>query len=441
MPDSRWSRAALASRFRRVRDVWPVTWLGALAIGSAVCAIVFLGVRKLDLVILGLGAAALGTAAIGLLAVVGTAIGLRVSLRGRKGESVSIECTTPARLGFYVPRLRFVPLVVVRWQWLAPDAMVTLEDRRGRREEVVTGRHRGSHPAVTRRIEVRDSFGLWAVAFEVKEQRALLALPSSGAFRQIQVMRSLSGGEDFSDPSGAPEGDRSDLRAYAPGDPVRFILWRVFAKSRQLVVRSPERALSTAKKAYAYLVTGEGDEPAAGAARAAIESGALGKEWAFGTDGGSEAATSRGPAIDAIVRSGHVPREDGGAGLSRFLERSGGKARSRTVVFVPAKPGPWLARVAALAGPGVEILVCTDGIRMPGAEPDEDADGGRDVGAPDPESIWSRVTHDEIGQVLRTMGRANVRVLDRRSGRVLSAAQIALPAQRTRATEAVPARA
>ena len=51
----------------------------------------------------------------------------------------------------------------------------------------------------------------------------------------------------------------------------------------------PERAVAQTKRVVAYLATGARDEPAAAAARVALESGALGPGWAFGADGAEEA--------------------------------------------------------------------------------------------------------------------------------------------------------
>ena len=76
-------------------------------------------------------------------------------------------------------------------------------------------------------------------------------------------------------PSGQPEGDRMEIRPYAPGDSVKNIIWKVYARSRQLNVRLPEHSVFQSKKTLAFLLTSENDEAAAAVARVALQSGAL----------------------------------------------------------------------------------------------------------------------------------------------------------------------
>ena len=98
-------------------------------------------------------------------------------------------------------------------------------------------------------------------------------------------------------------GDRVELRRYVPGDSARFIHWKVFGRTRKLMVRVPERALSRARRTVAYLVAGAHDEAAAAAARAAIEEEALGTDWQFAADGSPEATSDRSEAIHKVMAS------------------------------------------------------------------------------------------------------------------------------------------
>ena len=50
------------------------------------------------------------------------------------------------------------------------------------------------------------------------------------------------------------DGDRIELRRYVPGDSARFIHWKVFGRTRKLMVRVPERALSRARRTVGVLV-------------------------------------------------------------------------------------------------------------------------------------------------------------------------------------------
>jgi hypothetical protein len=199
-------------------------------------------------------------------------------------------------------------------------------------------------------------------------------VPNTGALERIRLSRSIAAGEDTYDPEGAAEGERIDLREYAPGDPIRFILWKVFAKTRQLVVRTPERAISPARRAFAYVVAGHGDEPAAGVARKAVETGALGASFVLGADGVPDDARSADEALELLARSGSTSQAlrgaslgvEGASGLAAFLRRAAPGPATRALVFVPAFDGPWRTQLLAAARSrsrsGLHVVVCTDGL-------------------------------------------------------------------------------
>jgi hypothetical protein len=180
--------------------------------------------------------------------------------------------------------------------------------------------------------------------------------------RQPQVIRGLASGSDQSHADGRADGDPFDTRRYTPGDPIRFVLWKVFAKSRALIVRTPERALSPVEHTVAYLVSGRGDEPSAGAARIALDVGAFGDDWRIGADGSRVLARTKDEALALLTQSADVTEGDAGTGLGRFLDEAG--EPGRLVIFVPPRPGPWLGRVASIVrehGRRVDFVVGTDG--------------------------------------------------------------------------------
>jgi hypothetical protein len=218
------------------------------------------------------------------------------------------------------------------------------------------------------------------------------------------------------------------MRHYAPGDPIKFVLWKVFARARKLVVRTPEKAISPARQTVAYLVAFEGDEPAAGAARVAVDGGALGTDWVVGADGTDQHASTRAHALEVLARSAHAPHGEAGTGLSRFLGKTTTGTVGRALVFVPARPGPWIERVLSAAAQRrgrVDFVVCTDGIvRRPTGpwwrraalmRPDRDAAG--EVG---PSSVA------DVREVVSRLGgsRAHVLVVDRAEGRVYTPAHL-----------------
>jgi hypothetical protein len=281
---------------------------------------------------------------------------------------------------------------------------------------------------VVRRFEVSDTFGLSCVRFVAREERSLRFAPSAGALKQMHVIRSMAAGDHLPHPDGPAAGERADMRHYVAGDPIRYVLWKVFARSRELVVRTPERAIGPVHQTVAYLVTGENDEPGAGAARVAVECGALGGDWVLGADGTVDYADGVNEALELLARSSNATEAQSGAGLGDFLADATPGGTGRALVFVPATPGPWLDRIAAAVrtrtGTALEFIVCADGVDRGGG------DGSwlrRSALAPrieiDPKAGIGPAPSRDVAEVCRRLASCGrVTVLDRVHGRVYNEA-------------------
>ncbi|MDW8363933.1 MAG: DUF58 domain-containing protein [Myxococcales bacterium] len=427
-PRQGWRR--LRRAFGMVRDGWPLTWLGLLVAAGCTAALVHWGLEQIDLVLLVVGLVGLVLVALSVLLVGGTAALVRLALRRRTSETaLQLECGHPTRTDFSLLRPWFVPLVRIGWSWLEPQARVALRRSGTRWTEEVWPLRRALCDRIVRRFEVSDVFGLARVRFTAQEKRSVRFVPSMGALRNIHCVRAMAGGEDIPHPEGPPEGERADLRRYVPGDPVRFILWKVFARTREVMVRTPERAIAMVERTIAYLVVGPGDEPAAGAARLAAQSGALGSRWVLGADGSPEPATDRARALELLCKSGEVDEAAGGSGLADFLRKAAPGGTTRAVLFVPPRPGPWLERVAAaLRGAGrvaVDAVVCCDGIEAPPGKGlwRKLAYGRRRVGSG---ALGKPVAAAELAAVVQALvaARARVIVVDRTEGRAYSQASL-----------------
>ena len=414
---------------RRVLDLFPFTALGLLVLGASAYSLFEVGLKRADLILLIIGAMGLGMGAIALLATSFTALGLWLQLRKvGGGDKLGMECGFSTRSGFSVSTLWFIPFVKLGWSWLNPVAVVELKKHNRRFHEVVTPTRRGLCDEVVRKVDIGDAFGLTKISFRMREERDVRFYPSVGNLRKMDVVRSIASGEDMPHPGGQPEGERADLRRYNPGDPVRFILWKVFAKTREIVIRTPERAIAPARQTCAYLVAGAGDEAAARAARVAIEAGSLGTQWVLGADGADEPAKHKIQALEVLARSGNCDDEQAGAGLSRFLQKHAATGGARVVVFVPPKPGPWLEKVMAAAkarssptrGSPVEFVVCMDGMIK---SPKTSWLGNIALDAATPENAQPGMVlakSTDVSSVINTLAatRSNVVLIDRRAGRV-----------------------
>ncbi len=425
-------RKKIARLLGRIRKRFPLTMLGVATL-LACSGALYYGLKNADLVLIGAGAIASITLAISLTTVLLGALRVHLVLRRvpRTETPIVLECGYPVRTGIRLPFLRLVPGARVRWSWIEPKAKVRLLRSGGWLEEEILPTSRTWSERLERHIEIGDAFGLASMSLEHLEERPVRVLPSVGGLRQMHVVRTLSGGSDFSHPEGTPDGERLDLRGYSPGDPIKYILWNVFARTRQLVIRTPERALSAARKTLAYQVSGAADEPAAGAARVAVDMGALGGDWALGADGVDEPAHTKEAALEALARSAHAPRESAGQGLSSFMRRAAESGASRALVFVPGKPGPWLdgvMKAAAQLTPDatgrapLEFIVCTDGVGK--ASPKRSVLKRVAMKDPNEDRSDASVAADELSHVVQALGRlrARVIVIDRRDGHVHLAA-------------------
>ncbi len=417
---------------RRFTEVFPLTWAGLLIVAACSVALFYYGFDELDLILLGVGSVGLGVAVLSLLLTsLAAFVTWRRVRRPAAGDPLQLECAFWAPSGFVMPSLWFIPFVQVSWRWLSPNARVRITRKRRRAIEEICPERRDTHPQIIRRFDIGDIFGLCNISFRVTDKRSVRFTPWVGALRQMHVLRGMSGGQDISHPEGPAEGDRYDMRHYVAGDPIRFVLWKVFAKSRDLVVRTPERAISPSKQTVAYLVASDSDEPAAGAARVAVDVGALGSEWLLGADGCPDVAESKDGALDVLARSARATEAQSGAGLSGFLDGVATSKVGRAVVFVPATPGPWLDRVVGatkmFAGSmsTVEFVVGTDG-----------------VSRQEPRSWWSRLWRGsqdpgaatdakELSQVVSklTSARGRVVVVDRKAGQIFTQNHVLLSAK------------
>jgi uncharacterized protein (DUF58 family) len=335
----------------RARELCPLTLRGALVLCAAVAALYVYGFGELDGVwyVAGLGLCAL--CALSLLWVLAASLRLYLWLRAQGTPEVrplGVDTGRELDTHFALPRLRFWLFVEVRVSWLEPsDAAVRLlPDGALGREQVRFDDH-GELRSVLRQIELRDVFGLAALTLRQRAPAGIDVLPQRGALLSLSPLQSLSGGDEVPHPLGVAQGDRLELKRYAPGDPARFIHWKVYARTQKLVVRMPERALSRAYRVAAFLAAGAGDGATAAVARVALEQGALGADFRFAA-AGSPAPISRVDQGLVALRRSAAHRTDGGGDLASFVTAVEKEGPAALVVFAPPQAPAVEARVAAL---------------------------------------------------------------------------------------------
>ncbi|HVS34681.1 MAG TPA: DUF58 domain-containing protein [Gemmataceae bacterium] len=278
---------------------------------------------------------------------------------------LTLEADKAFRTGYSLGRIGWLPLVRIELTWERPaDAVIrTLAGGKGLVEEATAG-GRALRSEVVRRIRVSDLFGLARITFRRRLAQEVRITPSRGQVRTLNLFPQNVAGDVLAHPDGQAEGDRLEMRRYAPGDPLKHVLWKVYARTGRLLVRTPERAVAPCERTMAYLIAAEGDEPSAGVARAVLENGLLGPDFLFGADGAAQAVKTVPEAIEQLLRSADA-RSQGAAGLETFVNQGATRGLKACLLFAPAQPGPWLERVAALLaarrGPFRVILGC-DGL-------------------------------------------------------------------------------
>ncbi|MEE8526733.1 MAG: DUF58 domain-containing protein [Thermoanaerobaculia bacterium] len=417
----------------RLRNSVPLSARGALVALFSGSALWLLGYGTLDLLLFVVGISGLVLVALSSILVGSVAIYLRRRPDGRSqprpasAAARRLEAGSPILTGFRLPACSRIPLIKIHWRWLYPEEVECRVRLKGGEllEEVIAGR-RCQVAIIRRRLTVFDAFGLSRVSWEHQAPTSLTVLPDVGRLRRTSVVQSMSSAEGLPHPQGAPEGDRMEIRRYVPGDSVRHILWKTFARTRQLNVRIPERSIEVAKKTVAYLLTGPGDEPAAAAARVALETGVFGIDWLFGADGTDQPVDTLEPALDAIARSGsagaavdgangHDNPADGSGGLSAFLRNPRVRGEVHCVIFAPGRGGTWMEQALAATrnfSGAVSFVLATDGLVRAQTAP-----------------LWRRwlfvtesqpeATTEELSGLLRTVAATGypTLIVDRRSGK------------------------
>jgi hypothetical protein len=394
----------------RLRGVFPLTTRGALIAALAAFALMRVAYESLDFVVLTLAYSALGLVGLGVLAVIVGAFVMKVKVAPPVGESrLLTDRFLPTEFG--LPSTKLWPLLEVDAELTAPR----FERREDDGRELVRATHRGLFAETVREIVVRDAFGLAELRFPLRGG-GLYALPHLGKLEPSVALLSLSVGDDFAHPHGTPDGDRIELRRYVAGDPARYIHWKIFARSGELVVRMPEHAIKSADRVAIYFIAGEGDEPSSAVALALARSSDLESRVIFGCDGTNAPIRSVADAERAITQS-HGHR--GSPGAEAFMKRVDAQGPAALVLIVPAIPGPWLGAATELvrARPGgARILVGIDGMEDETSSFFERVMLRRDRSA--------RATSSEgvakVAATFRAAG-AEVILLDRVSGRMLDA--------------------
>jgi hypothetical protein len=400
----------------------PFTLGGALFLLLSLAAFWFLGVNRSDLILIIVGAVGVALAAIGFVVTVLSALVCFVRMRNYDfATTVILVVGEPERTTFNVPISWWVPLLQVHWSWENELFQAEIQNT----EEVVTALRRGEWNSIVREIIIADAFGICSIRFTHEVDCELRVIPNVKKLQQPTMMQGLQAGSELSHPKGNRQGDRIDIRTYAPGDPVRYILWKVYARTGELVVRNPEKSYQPAKKMLVYLIVSEADEIAASLAMVVLQGDLLGTKWAFGVDGMQRPVFEKEAAMSVIVQSGNSTEQQA-QGLSEFLLQNK-EDESTLFVFAPATDGPWVSRILSMAhSVQIRLFICIDGLF------DEDSwQQWKDIlFLPEKDENPTYVQLPELQELLQKFHNTGVvlYIADQRSGVTISAQQFQMVA-------------
>ncbi len=366
-----------------LRERFPLSLQGLALLVIALLALRVYGYGRMDLVVFALAVCALAIVCFSTVIVVLGGLILRHQIQHqlemdallrRQPLRIKVEAGYPNLTGFRLATMPWLPLISVSWDIVYPDAIRTrlqLDDDDAQWEEEILPARRCRSQRITRLFTVRDVLGFSRFRWRFTQEGELLALPQAGNVKALPLLRSLTAEDGIPDPGGNPEGDRMEIRPYVPGDSVRNILWKVYARNRHLTVRLPERSVYHSARTLAYLVSSPHDEAAAAVARVAVESGALGQDWVFGADGSQTTSSQVDEALTLIAGSraldGPLPY-----GLDTFLLGQGALGGTHCVVFASAELAPWLGQLRQTLSRfrvRFSVVLATDGLAREEASP------------------------------------------------------------------------
>jgi len=356
---------------RSIAGMFPLTLQGLITLLVTATALSIYGYGAMDLVVFALAICALSILVASLFCVLisGILIHRRVlqllQTSAAAVKAVHVEAGFPNESGFTLPALSWFPLVKLSWRMIYPDHMITrirIDAENTLHEEIIPGK-RCLTDHIVRQFTVSDVLGFCRYSWRQRQDRGCMALPQTNTIKPLPLLRSMTAEDGIPNPSGNPDGDRMEIRPYVPGDSVRNIMWKVYARNRQLNVRLAEKSVFHSKRTVAYLLSSPNDEAAAAIARMALETGALGEDWAFAADGTDTPCTTLTSALAAVARSRAIGRPHG-YGLDGFLQQAVGQSGAHCIVFAAAETAPWAKQLKSTMArfPGhFSLVLATDG--------------------------------------------------------------------------------
>jgi hypothetical protein len=130
----------------------------------------------------------------------------------------------------------------------------------------ITLPHRGVWFVQRAQAELRDMMGVLRFTWEIQEieGRELFVYPPVPAETKLQIVTSTFREGDLVPVAHATLGDPYDMKRYHPGDGLKRIVWKIFARTSELYTRHPESTMSPEGQLVGFVVLGKYDDTFAG---------------------------------------------------------------------------------------------------------------------------------------------------------------------------------
>jgi hypothetical protein len=337
----------LLSFLKKLWDLQPLTIRGWLVTLLSIAAIVFLAIPENDLIAWILGGSALALVLTSLVLTSIARFSLSKSLKASANfDHISAKSKLPVYSSLNLKQCHIWPwlnLVVERKfkhsQPSSPRHELTggAEDIENRKvQDAITFPHRGVWQTEKLALRLSDTFGFC----RYKWQEPLLASVEVKAAKidisPLPVIAASSKAGDQMNLAKQRSGDLFDIKPYQPSDGTRRIMWKTYARNRQLVVRRPEPAILPDGEVAIFLVAGKEDDHVAGAFQSYLEQLDKGNiQVLFGTDG-FQGYTSEPEKISEVVNQVvWLDQAGSGNGFGSFLEsvQEADKTLAQVIVF------------------------------------------------------------------------------------------------------------
>jgi hypothetical protein len=240
--------------------------------------------------------------------------------------------------GFRLPWLFSLLPVWVSVRWISPFLNGSVGGARlNELREEVKFRRRGRFEKVERQLVLEDWLGLFRFNFFGKSNHPFCV--SSCDVRVENTLPLVQSAGEVDSPKGRLEGEYLDMRPYRPGDPIKYMFWKLWAKTNgeMKYVRTPD---PVGDEQFAMFLFSHPNDEANARVLRNVSAGKRNLLFGVGTMNGSFeegfATEENSEVEDFLLRSGSWPIDEEKSGCYRsFLETVRRKHIGTCWVFFP----------------------------------------------------------------------------------------------------------